>query len=141
MAVAAAWVASEAGDDPRAMFEAVLALTPGGATRDGIAAAAALPLTSGIDAAAACLGNGERVSAADTVPFALWCVARHPADYTEALRTTVAALGDRDTTCAIVGSIVALHPRAELPAAWLAARESLATLDRAALDGTARSPR
>jgi ADP-ribosylglycohydrolase len=35
-------------------------------------------------------------------------------------------LGDRDTTCAIVGGIVALSAgRESIPPAWLAARESL----------------
>jgi hypothetical protein len=47
------------------------------------------------------------LSAQDTVPFALWCAARHLDDYAEALRLTVSGLGDRDTTCAIVGGIVA----------------------------------
>jgi len=40
---------------------------------------------------------------------------------------TVEGLGDRDTTCAIVGGIVALSCREEtLPAEWLVARETLA---------------
>ncbi len=70
------------------------------------------------------LGNGARVSGQDTVPFCLWAVARHPRDYAEAMWTTVAGLGDRDTTCAIVGGILA-NGGAELPADWLAAREPL----------------
>jgi hypothetical protein len=40
--------------------------------------------------------------------------------------TAVAGLGDRDTTCAIAGGIVAL--RAPVPAAWLEAREPLPAL-------------
>jgi ADP-ribosylglycohydrolase len=73
------------------------------------------------------LGSGYRVIASDTVPFALWCAARHLDDYAEALWATVAGLGDRDTTCAIVGGIVALSAgRASIPADWLAAREPLA---------------
>ena len=40
--------------------------------------------------------------------------------------TTVAALGDRDTTCAIVGGILAARVgRAGLPREWLEAREPL----------------
>jgi ADP-ribosylglycohydrolase len=39
---------------------------------------------------------------------------------------TVSALGDRDTTCAIVGGIVALKVGdAGLPEEWRSARESL----------------
>ena len=54
------------------------------------------------------LGNGSRITAPDTVPFALWCAARHIDDYAEALWTTVSAGGDNDTNCAIVGGIVVL---------------------------------
>jgi hypothetical protein len=40
--------------------------------------------------------------------------------------TTVTGLGDRDTTCAIAGGVVAMAVgRAGLPASWLAAREPL----------------
>ncbi len=56
--------------------------------------------------AASVLGNGTKLMATDTVPFALWCVARHPRNMEEALWTAVSALGDRDTICAIVGGIV-----------------------------------
>ena len=39
---------------------------------------------------------------------------------------TVSALGDRDTTCAIVGGIVSLQVgQAEIPAEWRDAREPL----------------
>ena len=71
----------------------------------------------------AALGNGTGVSCQDTVPFCLWCAGTHLDSYEEALWLTVAGLGDRDTTCAIVGGIVAL--RSEIPTAWLAAREPL----------------
>jgi hypothetical protein len=37
---------------------------------------------------------------------------------------TVAGLGDRDTTCAIVGGIVALSA-GEVPQEWIARRETL----------------
>ena len=44
----------------------------------------------------------------------------------EALWTTLSGLGDRDTTCAIVGGIVACRTGVEgIPAEWLAAREPL----------------
>ena len=42
------------------------------------------------------------------MPFALWCAARHIDNYEEALWATVSGLGDRDTTCAIVGGVVTL---------------------------------
>lgn len=127
VAVAAAWVAS-GGKVPGEMFEAVLVHTPKSDTRAGIAKAAALPSTGDVHGAAVVLGSGARVTAPDTVPFALWCAARHLGTYEEALWTTVAGLGDRDTTCAIVGGIVALHVAAEIPAAWRQAREALDVL-------------
>ncbi len=76
---------------------------------------------------AATIGSGQRVSAQDTAPFALWCAGRYLASYEEALWATVSGLGDRDTTCAIVGGIVVLATGADgIPAEWLTSREPLA---------------
>src|SRR6185369_12295288 len=82
--------------------------------------------TASVAFAVSVLGNGVGVSAQDTVPFALWCAARHLNDYEEALWLTVSGLGDRDTTCAIVGGIVASHTgTAGIPPEWLKSRERL----------------
>ena len=71
------------------------------------------------------LGNGTRLSAQDTVPFSLWCAAKALSDYAGALWSTVRGLGDRDTTCAIVGGIVAMYTGVEgIPSVWLESRES-----------------
>jgi ADP-ribosylglycohydrolase len=86
--------------------------------------AAGVPLTADVDDAVARLGNGARVTSEDTVPFCLWCVARHLGDFESALWTAVSGLGDRDTTCAIVGGVAVLHQDAQIPAAWASARES-----------------
>ena len=46
--------------------------------------------------------------------------------FSEAMWLTVAGLGDRDTTCAIVGGIVAAKTgKSEIPAEWRARREPL----------------
>jgi len=124
VAVAAAWVA-QGGALPSEMFAAVLDHTPDGATRAGIERAANLPLSYDVLTAVSALGNGTQVISEDTVPFSLWCAARHLGNYEEAIWTTVSGLGDRDTTCAIVGGIVALDPATVIPPEWLAARESL----------------
>ena len=58
------------------------------------------------------------------MPFSLWCATRHLNDFSEALWETVSGLGDLDTTCAIVGGIVAAAGTL-IPPAWLAAREPL----------------
>ena len=134
VAVAAAWAARRTGGDVRGagteLLDAVLAHAPAGETRRGVEHARALPFDLPVRAAARRLGNGTQVTAPDTVPFALWCAARHLGHYEEALWATVSGLGDRDTTCAIVGGIVALAVGpAGIPADWLAAREPLALGD------------
>lgn len=79
-----------------------------------------------VKVAAAFLGNGANVSAQDTVPFCLWCAGKYLDNYEEALWLTVSGLGDRDTTCAIVGGIVACRTGVEdIPKEWLKQRESL----------------
>jgi ADP-ribosylglycohydrolase len=108
------------------LLEDVFARTPPGETRAGIARAIGIPLEYSVETAASALGNGSQMLSSDTVPLALWCCARHLDDFQAALWTAVSALGDRDTTCAIVGGIVApaVGP-VGLPAHWLAAREPL----------------
>jgi len=72
------------------------------------------------------LGNGAQISAQDTVPLVLWCASKHLTEYEPALWLTVSALGDRDTTCAMVGGIVAGRVgHAALPREWLMRREPL----------------
>ncbi|MHA6759536.1 ADP-ribosylglycohydrolase family protein [Streptacidiphilus sp. PAMC 29251] len=111
---------------PQQLLDPVLALTPPGRVRDGVAEAMDLLDQPHVELAAHRLGNGRQVSAVDTVPFTLWCAARHLSDYQGALWATSAAGGDVDTTCAIVGGIVAAHVGAEgIPAAWREAVEPL----------------
>ncbi len=58
------------------------------------------------------VGCGLQISAQDTVPYAIWCAARHLDNLEEALWATASAGGDVDTTCAIAGGIVAARARA-----------------------------
>jgi ADP-ribosylglycohydrolase len=84
-------------------------------------AASAEPLHVG-----AMLGCGKQISAPDTVPYTVWCAARHLDDLPEALWATAQAGGDIDTTCAIVGGIVAGRTGlAAVPDGWLASCEPL----------------
>ncbi len=125
VALAAAWAVRHGDGGGKAMLEFVAANTPSGPTLEGIVRAMALDLDRTPQWAAHVLGSGKLVISSDTVPFALWCAARHLDSFEEAMWTTVAGLGDRDTTCAIVGGIVALAAgHASIPAEWLAARES-----------------
>lgn len=128
-AVAAAVAAALAGGTTvsgEELLREVAAQTPAGATREGLERAATLGLDTRVATAAAALGNGMTLIAADTVPFAVWCAARHLDDFEAALWTTIAGLGDRDTTAAIVGGIVASRVGVGgIPAAWIAAAEPI----------------
>ena len=130
VALAAAWATrascGQAVGDGAEMLRFVLDGTPESRTRAGIEQALALLPSASVKLAAITLGNGANVSAPDTVPFCLWCAALYPDRFEEALWVTVSALGDRDTTCAIVGGIVALSAgAAAIPQVWLNARETL----------------
>lgn len=100
---------------------------PGGSdTKAKIGTARTLPGHYRVATAAAVLGNGTRLLAQDTVPFALWVAAHHLDDFATALWTAVAALGDRDTIGAIVGSVVGLRAAAAtVPADWQRSVESV----------------
>ena len=130
VAVAAAWAwSSRVQGTPqpdRGMLEVVLDHTPEGEVRVGLERAKSLGFDVTTEESAAVLGNGSRITAPDTVPFALWCAARHINDYAEALWSAVSVGGDNDTNCAIVGGIVVLAVGPEaIPEGWLAAREPL----------------
>jgi ADP-ribosylglycohydrolase len=125
-AYACRWRDDRAALGPRTLIEFVLSRTPASDTRTVIERAAKLAPTEPVEVAMWALGTGSDVTSADTVPFALWCAERHMGAFEEALWTTVSGLGDRDTTCAIVGGIVALScDPGSIPGAWLAAREAL----------------
>ncbi|CAM4055548.1 crystallin J1 [Corallococcus exiguus] len=129
IAVAAAWACQwpQTRGSAMELFDTVLDCTPAGATRQGLEKARAWPRDTSPSSAARTLGSGQKVLAEDTVPFAVWCAARHLDSFEEALWCTVAGFGDRDTTCAMVGGIVALSAgrSSSIPAKWLSAREPL----------------
>jgi len=126
VAVATAWVICNPTPDPGELLSTVHDFTPPSAVRDGIMRASRHTLDSDEFAVANDLGNGSQVTAADTVPFCLWCAAAHLTDYPEAMWTAVNVDGDRDTNCAIVGGVVAaaMSPNG-VPEVWRRSRESL----------------
>jgi ADP-ribosylglycohydrolase len=108
------------------MWTIVLNRTPRGETWEGLQKAAAMPAELSAEIAARILGSGFLVTAPDTVPYALWCAARHLDNYPEALLTALEGDGDCDTNCAIVGGLVSLYASGQgIPADWLSAREPL----------------
>ncbi|MFJ9885010.1 ADP-ribosylglycohydrolase family protein [Streptomyces sp. NPDC091287] len=107
-------------------LDAVADRTPEGPVRDGVRRAARTPFTTEPWKAADLLGNGQRIRADDTVPFALWTATRHGDDLEAALWATAEGLGDVDTTCAITGGVVgAATGTAGAPEDWLRRREPL----------------
>ncbi|KOX19606.1 MULTISPECIES: ADP-ribosylglycohydrolase family protein [unclassified Streptomyces] len=107
-------------------LRAVAERLPDSDVRSGVRIAARMPERTSVRHAAEVLGSGYRMSGPDTVPYALWCAARHLDDLHEGLWVTVAGRGDIDTTCAVVGGVVAARTGvAALPPAWHAAREPL----------------
>ena len=95
-------------------------------TRDNVDAASRIPLDANVDVAVKRLGSGVAVSAQDTVGFSLWCAQRHVDSFEEAMWTTVSGLGDRDTTCAIVGGILAARLGVDaIPSMWRERTEAL----------------
>lgn len=129
VAIAAA-LASRCEGQGRPSFEAfldnVVEWTPKSEVQRRLEKARHLGADAAPEKVAAKVGSGEEVSAQDTVPFCIWCSAVHLDNYEDALWATVAGLGDRDTTCAIVGGIVVMYTGVEaIPRAWRESREAL----------------
>jgi ADP-ribosylglycohydrolase len=130
VAVAAALAVAEPGLRGPGWLEAIAERTPPGLVHDGIRRAISLSSSRSSlpdpRSAAASLGNGREISAPDTVPFCLWAASKHLDDYAAAFWATASAGGDVDTTCAIVGGIVAARGGVDgIPADWLARCEAL----------------
>jgi len=110
----------------REFLDQILSHVPDSVVREKIRHARNLAAGASVTLAVSALGNGTGISAQDTVPFVLWCAGECLASFEEALWLTVSGLGDRDTTCAMVGGIVACRSGpAGIPVAWLEAREPL----------------
>jgi ADP-ribosylglycohydrolase len=125
VAAACAWQRRQQAPPPgRAAFlDLIVPHVPQSEVATRIRRARDLPEDTSVRHAIAALGNSSTVSSQDTVPFTLWCAAQHLDNYEEAIWLTLSALGDRDTTCAIVGGIVAPFTGIEgIPADWLSAR-------------------
>ncbi|MBB5773476.1 ADP-ribosylglycohydrolase family protein [Nonomuraea jabiensis] len=125
VAVATALTVSDSDLPAGHFLDRISEHVPESMVHDGIAEARQLLTISDPTLAAQMLGNGRQVSAHDTVPFTLWVAARCRHDFEAAMWTTAAAGGDVDTTCAIVGGIIAASERDHLPPLWRARCEPL----------------
>ncbi|MFJ2393471.1 MULTISPECIES: ADP-ribosylglycohydrolase family protein [unclassified Streptomyces] len=126
VAAAAALAADPAGPPrPEALLDGVIGLVPRSAVGAGLRRARDMLDYGDTATVAAVLGCGRRTTAHDTVPFALWSAARTLGDYEAAFWSTAQVGGDMDTTCAIVGGVVASGKAGTPPGEWLARTESL----------------
>ncbi|WP_055695484.1 ADP-ribosylglycohydrolase family protein [Streptomyces prasinopilosus] len=127
VAAAAALAAAPGGPPgPEALLDGVVALVPRrSAVGAGLRRARDMLDYADTATVAAVLGCGRRTTAHDTVPFALWSAARALGDYEQAFWTTAQAGGDVDTTCAIVGGVVAAGKAGTPPAGWVERVEAL----------------
>lgn len=124
VAVAAAIAANPSPPKGNDFLNAVLPyVPPDTTTKQRIIIARQIP-PDDLNSARLQLGTGNEVSCQDTVPFCLWCAAHHLDDFEQALWMTAKGFGDVDTTCAIVGGIVALSAN-EIPELWVQRREAL----------------
>lgn len=120
----ASWLAarSRGGEVPplAAMWDAVTSpLDPALETTRGLLRAAELGTAVPFADVVFQLGNGARVTCADSVPLALWIALRHLDDYSAAVRHAIAAGGDADTIAAIVGGVVAARGGIDaIPRTW-----------------------
>lgn len=112
--------------EPAQFLEEVIARTPDSLVKTRLIEVQGLDDSYTSEQVADIVGSGSEVACQDTVPFCVWCAATEPRFFSEAMWLTVAGLGDRDTTCAIVGGIVgAKVGTGEIPAEWRARREPL----------------
>ncbi|MER8017244.1 ADP-ribosylglycohydrolase family protein [Streptomyces griseoluteus] len=126
VAAAAALAAAPGGPPaPEALLDGVIALVPRSAVGAGLRRARDMLDYGDAATVAAVLGCGRRTSAHDTVPFALWSAARALGDFEDAFWTTAQVGGDVDTTCAIVGGVLAAGAAGAPPATWLERTEPL----------------
>jgi ADP-ribosylglycohydrolase len=129
VAIAAAWACRLRGEpvpSRQEFIDLVLPYVPDSKVRSRIQKARDLPPDLSVYKAVAAVGNGGHITAQDTVPYVLWCAGQCLDRYEQALWLTASGLGDIDTTCAMVGGIVAAYTGVEgIPASWLDAREPL----------------
>ncbi|MEU1869056.1 ADP-ribosylglycohydrolase family protein [Streptomyces sp. NPDC019793] len=126
VAAAAALAADPAGPpSAHALLDGVIALVPKSAVGAGLRRARDMLDYGDATTVAAVLGSGRRTTAHDTVPFALWSAARALGEYETAFWTTAQVGGDVDTTCAIVGGVIAAGKTGAPPAEWAGRVEAL----------------
>ncbi len=125
VAAAIAHQTREAPLNPNEFIEEIAAHVPEGDVKNGLRQALECRDME-TKAVAKLLGAGHRITVQDTVPYVIWCASRYLSNFEEALWQTVSGGGDMDTTCAMVGGIVACHVGGDrIPKQWISKREPL----------------
>jgi ADP-ribosylglycohydrolase len=124
-AAVASNIRNEAKPSRHDFIDKVLPHIPDSEVKSGVKRARDIQSTE-IEHVVGMIGNGSLISAQDTVPFVLFCAAEWLDNYEEAIWQTMSGGGDVDTTCAMVGGIVALYTGYDsIPKKWIGHREKL----------------
>lgn len=126
VAVAASINASQPDLSPHDFIDAVAEHTPESQTRSKMLRAKEFAPTDVIEAVDE-LGAGWSISSQDTVPFCMFMASHYRGKFAPAMMLTASVGGDCDTTCAIVGGIIAAGLK-ELPAEWEERTEPVPTI-------------
>jgi ADP-ribosylglycohydrolase len=126
VAVAVATAVAARGQPAADVLAAAAAAAPASEVRERLVRVLDRPFAASPRSVAGDVGCGASISAPDTVPYAIWCAARHVDDPVEALWATASAGGDIDTTCAIAAGIVTARTGLDpVPIDWIEACEPL----------------
>ncbi|MEL6696564.1 MAG: ADP-ribosylglycohydrolase family protein [Bacteroidota bacterium] len=114
--------------EPNEFIQRIVDTLPDSDTKSKIQKAMRVPYTYHIETVKSVLGNGSKITAQDTVPFAIWCAAHNLTNFEASLWKAVSILGDRDTICAIVGGITIMSTdEKHIPKAWTQSVEDVDT--------------
>ncbi|APZ93365.1 ADP-ribosylglycohydrolase family protein [Fuerstiella marisgermanici] len=126
VALSSGWAWRRRSEQPEELIPWVISKLDQSEVRRRLEWVATYPLDTWAYTIASQVGCGDEISSQDTVPFCLWMAAAHLNDYSEAMWTAARVGGDMDTTCAIIGGIVAMSVGSEgIPADWKLNREPL----------------
>ena len=126
VALAAGWVSRRKKEPAEELIPWVISQIEASEVRKRLEWVATYPLDTWAYTVASQVGCGMEISAHDTVPFCLWMVAANIDNYSEAIWTAARVGGDRDTTCAIIGGILAASVGPDgIPEELLRNRETL----------------
>lgn len=126
VALAAAWAWRRESESAEELIPWIVSKIDQSEVRRRLEWTESYPLDTWAFTIASQVGCGHEISAQDTVPFCIWMAAVFLDDYCEAMWTAARVGGDIDTTCAIIGGIVALSVGpAGIPCDWKQNREPL----------------